>query len=140
MERCIEDYSGAFLPTSIGKPGFSGCQSLFTGQIREYHDTFLKKTGWHTQSCLTDDVLTLRIYLLPLYAEATIFMELFKQKIKKLHCWPHIIIGLLVTLSHVPTFTGEFILDDNPLIRNNTYITEPHSLGKKNGGYKLNIL
>lgn len=55
-------------------------------------------------------------------------MELFRQRIKKLHCWPYIIISLLVTLSYVPTFTGGFILDDNPLIRNNPYIKEAHSL------------
>jgi len=56
-------------------------------------------------------------------------VELLKQKIENSHyCWPYIIISLVVVLSYAPTFTGEFILDDNPLIRNNTYITEPHSL------------
>lgn len=56
------------------------------------------------------------------------FMEPFIQKMTKRHSWPYILITLLVTLSYVPTFTGEFILDDNPLIKNNQYIKEPHSL------------
>jgi tetratricopeptide (TPR) repeat protein len=55
-------------------------------------------------------------------------MEVLKQRIKKLRCWPYVTLGLLVTLSYAPTFTGGFILDDNTLIRNNPYVKEPHSL------------
>jgi tetratricopeptide (TPR) repeat protein len=42
--------------------------------------------------------------------------------------WPFAIIGLLVTLVYIPTFSGEFMLDDHALIENNPYIKEPHSL------------
>ncbi len=41
--------------------------------------------------------------------------------------WPYFTISLLVTLVYLPTFSGEFILDDNSLIRNNPYIKELHS-------------
>lgn len=44
-------------------------------------------------------------------------------------CWlPYLIIGLLITLAYFPTFTGEFILDDKPLIQKNPYIREIHSV------------
>jgi tetratricopeptide (TPR) repeat protein len=55
-------------------------------------------------------------------------MEVLKQRIKRLRCWPYVIIGLFVALSYAPTFTGGFILDDNALIRNNPYVKELHSL------------
>ena len=55
-------------------------------------------------------------------------MRRFKQRIKKLLCCPYVIISLLVTLAYAPTFTGEFILDDSPLIKKNPYIKETHSL------------
>jgi len=42
--------------------------------------------------------------------------------------YPHIIITLLVILAYLPTFSGGFILDDNPLIKNNAYIKEIQSL------------
>jgi hypothetical protein len=42
--------------------------------------------------------------------------------------WPCVIIGLLVTLVYLPSFSGGFILDDHDLIENNPYIREPHSL------------
>lgn len=38
-----------------------------------------------------------------------------------------VIIGVIVVV-YLPTFTGEFILDDRPLIKNNPYIREAHSL------------
>ena len=38
------------------------------------------------------------------------------------------IISLFVAAVYIPTFSGEFILDDNPLIKNNPYIKEAHSL------------
>jgi len=41
---------------------------------------------------------------------------------------PYVIITVLVTLSYLPTFTGGFILDDNPLIKKNSYIKETHSI------------
>jgi Tfp pilus assembly protein PilF len=37
------------------------------------------------------------------------------------------IISLFVAIVYIPTFGGEFILDDNPLIKNNSYIKEAHS-------------
>jgi tetratricopeptide (TPR) repeat protein len=43
-------------------------------------------------------------------------------------CAPYVIIMVLVTLSYLPTFTGGFILDDNPLIKKNSYIKEMHSI------------
>jgi tetratricopeptide (TPR) repeat protein len=39
------------------------------------------------------------------------------------------IISLFVAAVYIPTFSGEFILDDNPLIKNNPYIEKTHSLG-----------
>lgn len=41
--------------------------------------------------------------------------------------WPYFIIAILVMLPYLPTFTGGFILDDNPLIKENSYLREPHS-------------
>ncbi len=41
---------------------------------------------------------------------------------------PYLIILLATILSYVPTFTGEFILDDKPLIQQNPYITKLHSI------------
>ena len=47
---------------------------------------------------------------------------------RKILCWlPYFIIGLVVSLAYSPTFTGEFILDDKPLIQKNSYIREIHS-------------
>ncbi len=40
----------------------------------------------------------------------------------------YILFVLIVSISYLPTFTGGFILDDNPLIKNNKYIREPHSI------------
>jgi tetratricopeptide (TPR) repeat protein len=34
----------------------------------------------------------------------------------------------LVAIAYVPTFSGDFILDDNPLIKNNPYVKRAHSL------------
>lgn len=42
--------------------------------------------------------------------------------------FPYGVIGLLVILSYFPTFSGEFILDDRPLIKHNLYLLEPHSM------------
>jgi Tfp pilus assembly protein PilF len=39
------------------------------------------------------------------------------------------IISLFVAVVYIPTFGGEFILDDNFLIKDNPYIKEAHSLG-----------
>jgi len=41
-------------------------------------------------------------------------------------CFPAI--AFLVIIVYFPTFTGGFILDDRPLIENNSYITETHSI------------
>ncbi|MFC1838822.1 glycosyltransferase family 39 protein [Thermodesulfobacteriota bacterium] len=40
----------------------------------------------------------------------------------------YLIIIILVTLSYSPTFKGSFILDDKPLIENNSYIKSGHSI------------
>jgi tetratricopeptide (TPR) repeat protein len=55
-------------------------------------------------------------------------MASFIQTIKGLRLWPYAIIGLTVTLSYLPTFTGGFLLDDHRLIRNNPHITESRPL------------
>lgn len=41
-------------------------------------------------------------------------------------CFPLIV--FLVIIVYYPTFTGGFILDDRPLIENNSYITKTHSI------------
>lgn len=41
--------------------------------------------------------------------------------------WQYPVIVILVVLAYCPTFTGGFILDDNPLIKNNKYIRQIHS-------------
>ncbi len=51
-----------------------------------------------------------------------------KENEKNLWWLPYLIISLLVVLVYSPTFTGEFILDDKPLIQKNSYIREIHSL------------
>jgi tetratricopeptide (TPR) repeat protein len=42
-------------------------------------------------------------------------------------CWPFFVIALSVVLAYFPTFSGEFILDDRPLIEKNDYIRTFHS-------------
>ena len=39
------------------------------------------------------------------------------------------IIALLALIVYLPTFTGDFILDDRSLIEKNPYIKEMHSIG-----------
>jgi protein O-mannosyl-transferase len=43
--------------------------------------------------------------------------------------FPYLLICLSALVVYLPSFTGEFILDDHPLIENNPYIKEWHSLG-----------
>jgi len=38
--------------------------------------------------------------------------------------WPYLLIGIVSVLAYLPTFSGTFILDDKPLIKYNTYITQ----------------
>ncbi|HJX35112.1 MAG TPA: hypothetical protein VJ373_08050, partial [Desulfatiglandales bacterium] len=38
----------------------------------------------------------------------------------------YIIITVLVVIAYFPTFSGDFILDDNPLIKNNLFIKDLH--------------
>lgn len=38
------------------------------------------------------------------------------------------LLGVLIILAYFPTLTGDFILDDRPLIKNNPYIREPQSI------------
>jgi tetratricopeptide (TPR) repeat protein len=42
--------------------------------------------------------------------------------------WPYLLIGLVVILAYLPSFSGEFILDDKALIEYNSYIKQLHSL------------
>jgi Tfp pilus assembly protein PilF len=55
-------------------------------------------------------------------------MKSFKGSATIFRWWPCVIIGLLVTLVYLPSFSGGFILDDHDLIENNPYIREPHSV------------
>lgn len=55
-------------------------------------------------------------------------MNSFQDSIKLPPWWPFVIMGLLVALVYIPTFSGGFMLDDHALIKNNPYIKEPHSL------------
>ena len=41
---------------------------------------------------------------------------------------PHLLITLLVILVCWPSLSGDFIFDDNSLIKNNPYVTSLHSL------------
>ena len=49
------------------------------------------------------------------------------KKKSSLQFWPYLLITFLVTLVYLPTFSGEFILDDRPLIQKNPYIRSFHS-------------
>jgi len=42
--------------------------------------------------------------------------------------FPYLLICLSVLAVYLPSFTGDFILDDHPLIENNSYIKEWHSI------------
>lgn len=42
-------------------------------------------------------------------------------------CWPYFIIAVSIVVVYFPTFSGEFILDDRPLIEKNAYIKAFHS-------------
>lgn len=42
--------------------------------------------------------------------------------------WPYAVLALVSVIVYLPTFSGEFILDDNILIKNNPYVNELHSL------------
>jgi hypothetical protein len=46
---------------------------------------------------------------------------------RHLGLWAYLIITILVTLVYIPTLSGEFILDDRPLIEKNAYIKELHT-------------
>lgn len=56
--------------------------------------------------------------------------------------FPYLIICLLALLVYLPSFSGEFILDDTPLVKNNTYIRDWHSPGSylaQEDGYDSNL-
>jgi hypothetical protein len=40
----------------------------------------------------------------------------------------YIIVSALIVIAYFPTFTGEFILDDNALVKKNSFIKESHSI------------
>ena len=42
--------------------------------------------------------------------------------------WKYFILIILIVTVYFPTFTGDFILDDNILVKDNTYIKELHSV------------
>jgi tetratricopeptide (TPR) repeat protein len=47
------------------------------------------------------------------------------SSVKKAYkAWPYLLIGIVSVLAYLPTFSGTFILDDKPLIKYNTYITQ----------------
>jgi hypothetical protein len=50
------------------------------------------------------------------------------MKVIPSHIWKYILIAILVIIAYFPTFSGEFILDDNALVKNNTFIKESHSI------------
>ncbi|MBW1765978.1 MAG: tetratricopeptide repeat protein [Deltaproteobacteria bacterium] len=53
-------------------------------------------------------------------------MNILKEIFDTYHYY--LVILILVTVSYFPTFTGSFILDDKPLIENNSYIRSGHSI------------
>lgn len=55
-------------------------------------------------------------------------IEFIKMNRRWTHWLSYIIIILASILSYYPTFTGEFILDDKPLIKQNPYISQVHSI------------
>ena len=50
------------------------------------------------------------------------------DKKKYFGVWPYLLVTVLVILVYLPTFSGEFILDDRPLIENNPYVKTFHPL------------
>src|SRR4030042_938014 len=44
--------------------------------------------------------------------------------------WKYIIITILIIIAYFPTFSGEFILDDVSLVKNNPFIRESHSIAE----------
>ncbi len=42
--------------------------------------------------------------------------------------WKYTIITILIVIAYFPTFSGEFILDDDALVKNNPFIKEAHSI------------
>jgi len=54
---------------------------------------------------------------------------LMSKKKPYLLFWPYLLITVLLVAVYFPTFSGEFILDDNSLIKNNPYIRTFHSPG-----------
>ena len=50
------------------------------------------------------------------------------RKIKLIRQWEYGIIFILVMAAYWPTFTGDFILDDNALVKKNPFIRDSHSI------------
>jgi protein O-mannosyl-transferase len=44
--------------------------------------------------------------------------------------WKYITITILVVAAYFPTFSGDFILDDKALVKNNPFITESHTIAE----------
>jgi protein O-mannosyl-transferase len=51
-----------------------------------------------------------------------------KKTIGFLFNWKYIAIVILTTIAYLPIFSGDFVLDDIALIKNNTFIKESHSI------------
>jgi len=52
-------------------------------------------------------------------------LGLSDNRIRVLSC---LVLGAVVLVSYLPTLSGRFILDDNPLIKNNDFLKEKHSI------------
>lgn len=50
------------------------------------------------------------------------------EKVGFSHTWRYLIITLLIVAAYLPTFSGDFVLDDMALIKNNPFLRESHSI------------
>ena len=51
-----------------------------------------------------------------------------KNIIINLSLWPYLVISLMVSICYIPTFSGEFMLDDRPFIEKNPFIRQTPTL------------
>ncbi|MEW6665107.1 MAG: tetratricopeptide repeat protein [Thermodesulfobacteriota bacterium] len=54
-------------------------------------------------------------------------MTLVKNKLANV-AWPYVFICLFTCTSYFPTLSGDFILDDHPLVKDNPFIQEPQGI------------
>jgi protein O-mannosyl-transferase len=51
-------------------------------------------------------------------------------KVRMLHrLWPYVLVATLAFLSYLPSLSGEFILDDQPLVKDNLFLRAPQGMG-----------